>query len=507
MMIDVLDSKAVSIEQTDFESHLLSLHNGIETTVRPSNGYYFEIDSSADVNTARMIGIEKAAVEAMRPTIMEAVKQMLYGIDQDGFHTLGLEEISSWKINSEYQLQNIKQQSGYAAEVVSTMKENLIAKAQGSDIRTFRADDLPQYFKRNDQYVDKVRMTSDGTIVERIQTKFVGSNGEKWLEKVLSKDYDKYFNGNVDKLECPKNYYDDVIKGIQQRKESLNRQLESVTAQGKTEVVIKKQLQLDKLNKLENMVEQSTVSSDEAIFARQHPKAYAAKMFASETMKISNSEGLRSGALAAGLTFAVSTVDNVKSLLDGKINASEMALNVVEDTASAGALGYGTSFVSTAVSQSMKGASSQLLRNIGASCLPTAAVTFAVESYDDISEYVQGKIDGIKLAYNLSDNAAMIVGGIEGAKLGAALGSLGGPIGSAVGTIVGGMIGCVVTSEIYKTAVELGVQGAELIAQKATEFADKTIDAVKEAVPENLDTVKNAFNDFFSSAHIPFVNV
>ena len=134
MNIDVLDSKAVTIGQTDFEKHLLSLHEGIETSVNPTNGYYIKADSSVDGNVARMIGIEKASVEAMLPTIMESVKQMLYGIDQDGFHTLSLEEISSWKINPDYQLQNIKQQSGYAAEVVSTMKENLIAIEQGSDM-------------------------------------------------------------------------------------------------------------------------------------------------------------------------------------------------------------------------------------------------------------------------------------------------------------------------------------------------------------------------------------
>ena len=505
MTLDSLDTKGLQVEQLDLRAHLEILHRGFDTNVQPRDGFYQSIDPAVDESIARTIGIDDTAtVAALRPTIMESTRQLLYGIEKNGFHTLGLEEISSWKINPEYAVQNIKQQSGYAAEVVSTWKENMIAQTEGTGIKTVRADDLPELFKRNDQFVDKVRVDANGQIVERIQTKFVGANGKEWVSKMMSKDFDKYFDGSVDKIECPKDYYDDALVAIKDRRATLQQQLERVSADGKTDVVQSLERRIDKLNQLEQMAEKSTVSTDEAVYARMHPKAYAAKMYTSEVAKVSNAEGLKSGALAAGITAVVSTVDNVSSYFEGEITATEMVVDVVEDTAAAGALGYGTAFVSTAVAQTMRASSNQLIQSIGGSCLPAAAVSFAVQSYEDISDYAQGKIDGLELAYNLGGNAAMVAGGIEGAQIGAAIGTVAGPVGTVAGGIVGGVVGCVVATEAYETVVELGSEGAEFLATKANEFANQTIDAVAQSAPEKLEEVKGAFKEFASTVKLPF---
>lgn len=222
-----------------------------------------------------------------------------------------------------------------------------------------------------------------------------------------------------------------------------------------------------------------------------------------EKYGIAHEMGVKSGLIAAGLTCAVSTVDNVSSFIDGDITAEEMVTDIVTETAEAGAIGYGTVFISTAVSQAMSQSSSALLQSVGGSCLPAAAVSFAVESYDSISEFAQGKIDGAELAFDLGDNAASIAGGIAGAKVGAAVGSVAGPAGTVAGTIVGGMVGCVVASEAYATAVEKGVEGAEILADKAEALAQNTIDTVKEAMPEKVDEVADAFNKFISDNKLP----
>ena len=290
-------------------------------------------------------------------------------------------------------------------------------------------------------------------------------------------------------------------------------------ADGKTDVAEGIQKKIDKLNKIDEMVEQSNTTTGEAMYARLHPKSAAAKIFATETVKLSNAEGLKSGALAAGITITVSTVDNVSAYLDGEITAEEMVKDIASETAAAGALGYGTQFISTAVSQTMRASSSQLIRTVGGSCLPAAAVSFAVESYDSISDFAQGEISGSELAYDLGENATAIAGGIKGAavgasigtKVGAVVGTVAGPAGTAVGaavggvtgSIVGGVVGCVIASEVYATAVEFGAEHVEQIAEKAQEFADSTIEAVKEAVPEQLDNVKTAFNNFANSINLP----
>ena len=226
---------------------------------------------------------------------------------------------------------------------------------------------------------------------------------------------------------------------------------------------------------------------------------------AGEKFGIAHETGVKSGLVAAGISCAVSTVDNVSSFIDGEITAEEMVVDIVEDTAVAGTLGYGTAFISTAVSQAMSSSSSALISKVGGSCAPAAVVAFAVESYEDISEYAQGKIDGSELAYNLGENAASVAGSFAGGALtGAAVGAVAGPVGAVAGTIVGGVVGCVVATEAYETAVELGAEGAEVLAQKANEFAQATIDAVAEAVPEKLEDVTSAFKDFASSVKLPF---
>lgn len=226
---------------------------------------------------------------------------------------------------------------------------------------------------------------------------------------------------------------------------------------------------------------------------------------AGEKFGIAHETGVKSGLVAAGISCTVSTVDNVSSFIDGKITAEEMVVDIVEDTAVAGTLGYGTVFISTAVSQAMSSSSSALISKVGGSCAPAATVAFAVESYEDISEYAQGNIDGSELAYNLGENAASVAGSFAGGALtGTAVGAAAGPVGAVAGTIVGGVVGCVVATEAYETAVELGTERAEVLAQKANELAQVTIDAVSEAVPEKLEEVTSAFKDYASSVKLPF---
>lgn len=220
---------------------------------------------------------------------------------------------------------------------------------------------------------------------------------------------------------------------------------------------------------------------------------------------------MKSAEMAAGITAVVSTVENVSDFIDGKITVEEMILDTVEDTLFAGALGYGTAFVSAAVSQAMQSSSTALISQIGGSCLPAAAVSFVVQAAGDVVSYATGEISGCELANKLGEKAVSVAGGIEGAKIGGAagvaIGSIVGPAGTVVGgvagAVVGGMVGCVVATEAYETAIELGSEAVEVLADKATEYAHKTIDAVKDAPSEVISTVKDSFNNFFSKTRLP----
>ena len=232
-----------------------------------------------------------------------------------------------------------------------------------------------------------------------------------------------------------------------------------------------------------------------------------------ERFGTANEVGVKSGVVAAGLTCAMSSVDNISACVNGEISGEEGAIEIVKDTAVAGGAAYGTAFVSAAVSESMKGSSKVLLQRVGNSCLPAAAATFAVDSADAIIDYAKGEIDGGELSYELGDSASSVAGGFAGGSVGAKVGAtvgtaiapgVGTAVGTVVGGIVGGMVGTVVASEAYTTAVEVGTEGAKFLAEKAETMAKDTVELVKENVPEQIEEVKSAFNDFAKSCNLPF---
>ena len=482
------------------------LHEMFKPSIDLTESVYVGAGSPFERNAAWFAGLEGEALEqSMRPEIMEQVSVMLDGfIDSNGNQTLGLNEISTWQRSPEFWTQNTKQQAGYAAEVVSTVKENMIAAHEGTGLTTYRADDRPDLgFAKNDQFVDKIRVNSAGEVVERIQTKFFGNNGKEWVQKMMSQRCDKYYD-NVDKIECPSDYFDDAKAYIAQRRESLNRQLERVTADGKTEVAESIQARIDKLGNLDRMIEKSTVSTDEARYAREHPKRYAAKVFASETFEASVKEGTYGAALAAGITFVSSAVIHGTECFNGEITAEEMVREVATETGTAGAIGGATGFISAVVANTMQTSSCELIRNVGGSCLPASAVAFAVESYDSVMDYAQGAIEADELMYDLGHNAATIAGGaVGGAKVGAMAGSAFGPAGTLGGGFIGGLVGSAVASGAYETAMKYAPDAAEGIAEQARGFAQEALDVISNEYPERLESARTALNDYFIVHEVP----
>ena len=221
-------------------------------------------------------------------------------------------------------------------------------------------------------------------------------------------------------------------------------------------------------------------------------------------MKKGNDAGIKSGLVAAGITMAVSTVDNVSAYFDGEITAEEMVVDIVKETAAAGAIEYGAEFISTAVSQTMSRSSCQLIRQVAGSSAPVAIVSFAVESYDSVTAYARGEIDGEELAYELGENAVTVAGAMKGATIGATIGSALGPAGSVAGGIVGGVVGAAVASEAYATAVELGAEGVEFLAEQAENLMKGTLELFEEHIPDKLDDAKAAFSNYIEEFDLPF---
>ena len=511
MTFDTFESSDFDTVKFDFGGKMSALRSGFESSISSTYDAFMDIPDSVDKNISNWLGTDVPDATA----VMSSAKEMYNGITlEDGTKSRGLKDISEWKINKDYENQNIKQHSGYAAEVISTSKENLIAEKNGTGVKTFRTDDLPRKddlpneYRKNDPYVDKIRVDSSGNI-ERIQVKFVGNDASECLSKLASKKYDKYFNdGKVDKMEIPKDYYDEVKNLIPEKINRLEEQLQRVQDNGNIEAAQKLENQIERYKKIDQMVEKSTVSSDEAVYAVKHPERYTTKLFVQDTFAESHKAGMDSAAIAVTITAAVSTVDNVAKVMDGEITPQEAFIDVAKDTGVAGGVAYGTAFVSTAVSQTMSASSHQLIKSLGKSGVPAAVISFGVQSYDSVIDYATGQISGNELAYDLGENAAQVGGGIAGAALaGAAVGSVVPVAGTAVGFgvgMVGGMIGCAVASEAYVSAVEFGSEHIDELADKAKEMADNTVSLAKEVIPDKVGNIISSFNDFAVSNNLPF---
>lgn len=458
---------------------------------------FFSFPESISQKFAKWLDVDTSFnFDAVRSDIYDSLRKMYYGSDTNGAHTLGLRDISNWKKNADHYLTNIKQHAGYAAEVLSTTKENLLAISKGTGITTSRADDLPDLFKKNDQYVDKVRRDAHGNILERIQTKFVGKSGESCLAKLMSKDFEKYIlDGKVDKIEIPKDYYQEIRSNnlIENKLTHYYEQLSRIQDDpAKAEAVQNLEANIAKLKKLDSMLEESTVSMREAIDSVLDPQSTVKKLFSKESLAL----GAKSTLITTGITLTVSTVENVSEFIDGKIKVDEMIKDIVSETAIAGAIDIGSELISGSVSAVMLKSSVKLLNTIAKSGIPSAVVSFAVESYDSISAYAKGEICTSTLAYELGDAAASVAGAAIGGNLGSVRGFS--------GALVGSFVGAAVASEIYATAVEIGADGVEMLAEKAESLAQTTVELFEEHLPDKLDDVKNAFTEFFNTNNLPF---
>ena len=514
MTFDTFESTSLDTVNFDLRTHMSALQKGFDSSIKPQNDVYTGMPETVDRNISHWLGINmldaSSDLSAIRSTFIDSAKQMYHGIElENGGKTLGLEDISKWGKHPDYMAQNIKQHAGYAAEVISTTKENLAAKLEGSGIQTYRADDRPDLYAKNDQYVDKIRVNNEGEIIERIQVKFVGNSPEKCLSKMMSSKYDKYFNdGKVDKMEVPKDFYDKMKELNTQKMKSLEEQIQHVKENGNQQALQTKEGELLRRQKIDHMLEKSTVTSDEAVEAVKHPRRYTTKLFAGDTFKESHKAGMETATIAVTITAAVSTVDNFSKVMDGEISPQEAFVDVATDTGKAGGIAYGTAFVSTAVSNTMSSSSHQLIKSLGSSNIPATAISFGVQSFDSIIDYANGTIDGGELAYDLGENAASIGGSIAGsAAAGAAVGSIVPGAGTAVGFtagLVGGMVGCAVASEAYSSIVEFGGEHAGPLAEKAQEMASRTVDIARDVVPDKAGAIVDALNNYAVSNNLPF---
>ena len=393
----------------------------------------------------------------------------------------GLAGIAEHKVNPEYAAHNIKQQAGYAAEVATTSRDNAEAIIQRSEKRTWRSDDLPQYGK-NHNVVDRVQVLN-GEIVEgsQAQMKFVG-NREQLFERIAAED-GKFARYRGIKLELPSEQFEGAAQECRETANKLRQQADVVERNGNSKQAEKLRRKAENYDQLADNVTDSGLTTEQAIFYREHPVAATALDIA-RTSHRAGLEGARYGAIIGG---SISLLQNMLAAAQGKKEAGDAARDLAIDTAKAGALGYGSAFAGAAIKGGMQQSGRQAVRTLANTNAPALAVAVVLSLGGSVKRYVADEISEAEFLVEVGEKGA----GMLSAGMMSALGQLAIPI-PFVGAAIGGMIGYTLSSLFYQSALE-AAQGAEISRKRLARTQ-----AIQEAARARIAEEQSRLDAFIS---------
>ncbi len=277
-----------------------------------------------------LAGISGASYETIQKYGSAAKQHYLAysGVDNETGKNLvkGLKQIAEEKVNPDYAFQNMHQQAGFSAEVKDVARTNAEKIINRDRTRKIRTDDLGSV---NDPLYDTVSIDADGNIIDGsgAQMKFLGASqkdpsgigdASRALDKLQSKKFEKYLEADA-KIDVPSDQYEKIIFEANTKIVRLAKQLKKQQETGNTEQIEKIKSQIDKLEKIRKNLRKSTVSSDEALFARLHPGLSTAM----DVAKISHKAGVQTAEVAALIGSSISIVKSLASVCKREIEAEE----------------------------------------------------------------------------------------------------------------------------------------------------------------------------------------
>lgn len=417
----------------------------------------------------------------------------------------GLKQISEEKINPDYGYQNIHQQAGFSAEVKDVARENAEKIIKGDSTRKIRTDDLGSV---NDPLYDTVTIDADGNVIDGTgaQMKFLGASesdptGEgdtaRALEKLQSKKFQKYLDADA-KIDVPSDQYDKIVQEANDKIDVLSKQLENQKQAGNSEQVKKLQESIDKLEKIKKNLRKSNVSSDEAVFARLHPKLSTAM----DVAKISHRAGIQTAETSAIIGGSVSIVKNIVAVCKGEEEAEDAVKNVTKDIVTTAAVGYGTGFTGAAIKGAMQNSKSRYVRALSKTNIAGTLVAVTVSAAKTMTRYFNGEINGVECLETLGEQGT----GMVASAMFSVIGQTVIPI-PVVGGLIGGMVGYALSSATYGVLVgslkEANLAHEERIAiEQACEEHIKMIreyrTQMNAIINEYLSETTEIFNESFS---------
>ena len=391
----------------------------------------------------------------------------------------GLKDIAEGKINPDYEFQNISQQSGFAAEVKEVARSNAEAIINDDYTRKIRTDDLVRI---NDQLYETFTIDKNGNIIDGTgeQIKFLGSskddpkglgNAKRAFDKLSSKEFKKYLDNDA-KIVVPPEQYQGILQEADAEINKLSSQLDRLKNSEKTEEFTKIENRIKDLKKLKENLKKASLTTEEAREARLSPKLSTAK----DVLKLSHRAGLDAAQTASLIGGSVSIVKNITAVFKNEKNTGEAVRDVALDTGRAGALGYGTGFAGSIIKGAMQNSESTYIRALSKTNIAGTTVNIAITSTRILTNYFNGKIDGVQCLEMLGQEGV----GMVASAMFATIGQIAIPI-PVVGGLIGGMIGYALSSASY---------GLLLNALKEKEMAHKERMYIESVCAEHIKMIR-----------------
>lgn len=425
--------------------------------------------------------------------------------------TKGLKSISKSKVNPNYEHQNIQQQAGFSAEVKVVARENAEAIINKSNQRVVRTDDIGRV---NDQLYDVISIDENGNAIDGTgrQLKFLGNSKndpagvntpERVFKALKSKKFDKYWENDA-VVEIPSNQYDDVLKQVIEEEERIKKSLQSNKLN--SEARIKKEQELQRIQKMRRSLKKSKVSSAEAVEARKNPRLSTVK----DVHDISHRAGLEGAKFGAAIGGVMSIGNNLIAYCKGDISFEEAAKQVALDTGKATMTGYATSYAGTAVKGVMQNSSKAYIRTISKTNLPATLVAVTIAVTKSIKRYFDGEINGVQCLQEIGQEGANMVSSALFATIGQIVipipvvgGLVGGMIGYAMSTATFGILKSVLENEKRAREERIQIESAcKAYIQQMNEYrlyVEKTVDTY---LCNQIDLFNQSFTEMLDASNI-----
>ncbi|MBM0596564.1 hypothetical protein JQ289_03440 [Helicobacter pylori] len=408
-----------------------------------------------------------------------------------------LEEISKRKINPKYINQNINQQAGYSAEIKEQARvnaHNILAKkgeriVQYDDLFSEKKAQVKKLFpnyatpSKNHEIVDYISVDEKGNVIPgtAVQSKFVGRNGEECFKKLLSKDYEKYFENGA-KMKIARNHYGDFQRAVNTRIKSLESQIAKQKGLGDFQKAAHLEEKLQKCKTIKAHTRPASATKGEAIEARLNPKLSTAKDVAS----VSHQAGMNAAQTGAWIGGGVSLVTNVYECIANGKDPMKALKHTLVATAKGGALSYGSAFASSSLGGLMQSSANKIIQSLGKGSVPAMIVGACVANCKVFIDYFRGKIDKTEPLKQLGKANTTLISGGAMAVAGQALIPI--PV---VGALVGGFVGAVL-SETFFNAFLKAREEAKLARQRRIEIEKECRKLIK-----LLEIYQNQFKEVF----------